>query len=363
VLGAYGLTWLTVALAAAPAVLLDSVSRRSKALSAVVILAALAALYGLGAARLARAVEPGANAPRIRVVQANIDQKDKWRPENLDLIFDTYLDLTRRPADRRPDLVAWPEGALPVVIDDFLAPGSPYTRRLKDALSPGQTLLLGANHADVGPSGQTRYFNSLLALRREPAALRVTGIYDKYRLVPFGEFLPMGAWATRLGIRSLVHMPEDFTPGPPPLPLRLEGAPPVQPLICYEALFPGFVRKAASRAGFRPAWILNASNDAWFGLTSGPLQHLNIASYRAIEEGVPIVRATPTGVSAVIDAYGRTIPGTRLGLGAFGIIDAPLPPALGSTVYGRFGDLIFLGLLAVSAMSAIRHHVRRPVIS
>jgi apolipoprotein N-acyltransferase len=219
---------------------------------------------------------------------------------------------------------------------------------------------MGANRAEPGPDGEARYFNTLLALRREGAGLRVTGVYDKHRLVPFGEYLPLGDLAGQLGIRSLVHMPEDFTAGPKPRPLAPWGVPPLQPLICYEALFPGFTRAAAQREGIRPAWILNVSNDAWFGMTSGPLQHLNLASYRAIEEGLPIVRSTPTGVSAVIDGYGRIVPGARLGLGEMGVIDARLPPALRPTVYGRVGDLPFAGLLLASALAVLGHRVRRP---
>jgi apolipoprotein N-acyltransferase len=154
-------------------------------------------------------------------------------------------------------------------------------------------------------------------------------------------------------------MPEDFTAGPPPAPLSPEGVPAFQPLICYEALFPGLTREGARRSAERPAWILNISNDAWFGQTSGPLQHLNMASYRAIEEGLPIVRATPTGVSAVIDAYGRVLPGARLGLGDFGVIDAPLPPALAPTPFVRWNDGIFAALLLVSVGAAAMSRVRR----
>jgi apolipoprotein N-acyltransferase len=136
------------------------------------------------------------------------------------------------------------------------------------------------------------------------------------------------------------------------------GLPALQPLICYEALFPGFTREAIRRSGVRPAWILNISNDAWFGATSGPLQHLNIASYRAIEEGLPIVRATPTGVSAVIDAYGRILPGARLGLGGFGVVDAHLPAALPATWFSRLGETLFEALLLLSAIAVIRYRVR-----
>lgn len=360
--GAYGLTWITVALAAAPAVLFDRTRLRAKAFAAVLIAGLASLLYAVGAARLARAPATSAAAPVIRVVQADIDQKTKWRPENLPAIFETYLDLTRRPAATAPDLVIWPEGALPAVIDDLLAPGSPYASRLRDAVAPGQTLLLGVNRAQPKPDGDDAYFNSLIGLRRDADGLRVTAVYDKYRLVPFGEYLPLGALATRVGFRSLVHMPDDFSAGPLPRPLTPEGAPSVQPLICYEALFPGFTRQAARREGFRPAWILNVSNDAWFGATSGPLQHLNLASYRAIEEGLPIVRATPTGVSAVIDAFGRIQPNARLGLGELGVIDARLPPKLAPTPYVKLGDAPFGLMLLLSTIMAFGYRLRRPPV-
>ena len=358
VFGAYGLSWITIAIAASPAILATPGVARTRAAVLAVALLALGGLYGFGLWRLDHAAAPMADAPLVRVVQANIDQKDKWRPENLDLIFTTYLDLTHRPAAATPSIVVWPEGALPAVVDELLAPGSPYGPRLRDALAPGQTLLMGANRAGAGPSGTTLYFNSLIALTRDAELLRVSGIYDKHRLVPFGEFMPLGDLATKVGFRSLVHMPDDFTAGPPPRPIAPAGVPALQPLICYEALFPGFTREAIRRSGVRPAWILNISNDAWFGATSGPLQHLNIASYRAIEEGLPIVRATPTGVSAVIDAYGRVLPGARLGLGDFGVVDARLPAALPPTPFSKRGETLFGALLLISTIAVIRYRVR-----
>ncbi|WP_309604451.1 apolipoprotein N-acyltransferase [Phenylobacterium sp.] len=357
--GAYGLTWITVAVAAAPALLLRKAPSRDRLVALACAALALAGLYGFGLHRLAGAARPLAGAPVIRVVQANIDQKDKWKPENLSLVLQTYVDLTRRPAATAPAIVIWPEGALPAVIDDLLAPGSPYAARLAAAIAPGQTLLMGANRAQAGAGGQTRYFNSLVAFRRDADALRVTGVYDKHHLVPFGEYMPSGDLATKVGFRSLVHMPDDFSAGPPSRPLALPGFAPVQVLICYEALFPGVTRASARRAGRRPAWILNVSNDAWFGAGSGPWQHLNIASYRAIEEGLPIVRATPTGVSAVIDAYGRILPGARIGLGGFGVIDAALPAALPPTPFSRGGDLALAVMLLLSALAAVAYRVRR----
>lgn len=357
--GAYGLTWITLLLASAPAVLMLEVRRSAQAGLLVAAGIGLTGLYAGGAGRLAANPNPAyaRDATVIRIVQANIDQKDKWRPENLNLVFSAYEELTKRPATRRPDVVIWPEGALPAVIDDLVAEGSPFAPRLRDALSPGQTLLMGANRAEPDGRGGYRYFNTLVAFRREAQALRVVGYYDKFRLVPFGEFMPLGDLARTLGVRSLVHMEDDFTPGPRPRPLVVPGVPAVQPLICYEALFPGL-----AAGGMRPAWILNGSNDAWFGRTSGPWQHLNIASYRAIEQGLPIIRSTPTGVSAVIDAQGRLVDDRKLGLGAYGIIDARLPAPARATLYSRLGDWPFAGLLALSAGAwlAGRRRRRRP---
>ena len=162
---------------------------------------------------------------------------------------------------------------------------------------------------------------------------------------------------SQLGVRSLVHVPADFSAGPRPAPLTLPGGSRVQPLICYESLYPGFTPGGADR----PTWIANVSNDAWFGQTSGPLQHLNLASYRAIETGLPVVRATPTGVSAMIDPWGRVVPGKRLDSGESGVIDAYLPQALTPTPYGLVGDLPFaLALLGVAGAAFWR---RRRVIA
>lgn len=359
VVGVYGLSWITLAIASAPALLLDARWRAARAAALGAAALALAGLYGFGAVRLADAPATSPSAPLVRVVQANIDQKEKWRPENLDAIFAAYLELSRRPAAARPDIVVWPEGALPAVVDQLLAPSLPYAGALAATFAPGQSLLMGANRAERGADGEYEYFNSLVAFRREAVGLQVTAVYDKHHLVPFGEYMPLGDLATRIGFRSLVHMPEDFTAGPPSRPITAVGVPRLQPLICYEALFPGLVRRGVAEAGARPAWILNVSNDAWFGMASGPLQHLNLASYRAIEEGLPMVRATPTGVSAVIDGHGRVLPGARLGLGQFGVIDARLPPALAPTPYTRWNDWPFALMLLVSIGAAFANRVRR----
>ena len=348
--GAYGLTWVTLALAAAPAWIRDPGTPGRRLSRAVAVLVPALVLFAWGTHRVA-GTPAGEAGPRIRIVQADIDQKTKWRPENLPSILRAYVDLTRRPAAQAPDIVVWPEGALPAIINDLMIPGQGWRESLASALAPGQILAMGANRAEARPDGAVVYYNSLVVLEGTGSDLAVAGVYDKHRLVPFGEFIPLGDLAGQIGLRSLVHMPEDFTPGPPPRPLQLARLPAFQPMICYEALFPGFTRAAARRAGERPAWILNVSNDAWFGRASGPWQHLNMARYRAIEEGLPIVRSTPTGVSAVIDSSGR-LTGPVLGLGAVGVIDQPLPAARPPTPYVRFGDGPFLGLLLISGALA-----------
>jgi len=339
-----------VAACAVPALLWPGPRRRANWTAAGLAGLTIAGLYGYGLVRLAHPARPSANAPWVRVVQANIDQASKYDEALFRSIVERYVGLTAQPAQRLPDIVIWPEGAIPDAVNDYLAANTWTRTAIAGALQPGQTLLLGGYRL-VGPSDQLKAYNSLLALRAKGGDLVATGLYDKYRLVPFGEYLPAEALLSPLGFKKLTHVTDGFDAGPRPKPIAPEAVPPVQPLICYESLFPGFVREGA-RHGGRPAWIVNISNDAWFGKTSGPLQHLNIASYRAIEEGLPMVRATPTGVSAVIDAYGRVQPGASLGQGAFGVIDAPLPPALPPTPFSRWGETFFWTVMTLSAAIA-----------
>lgn len=351
--GAYGLTLITLAIAGAAAAALFARNRRERWITAGAAAAALFGLYVFGWIRLAHPPAPDPSAPLVRVVQADVKQENKYDEASFRDILARYVRLTAQPAARSPDIVVWPEGALPASANDVLAPGSWTEAAISDALRPGQTLLMGTYRAAAGPR-RTVYFNSLAAIRREPAGLRITGVYDKHRLVPFGEYLPAEALLTPLGFKDLTHIGDSFTAGPRPEPIQPQGIPRVQPLICYESLFPGL---AADGPGPRPRWIVNVSNDAWFGITSGPWQHLNLASYRAIEQGLPIVRATPTGVSAVIDAFGRTSPALRLGSDRMGVIDASLPPELPPTLYSRWGDFTFLILLILSA-AAISFNLR-----
>jgi apolipoprotein N-acyltransferase len=352
-IGAYGLTWITLALAAAPAAALFARSRKQRWTVAAMALAGLVGLYGFGWARLSTPAPPDPSAPIVRVVQAEVKQEAKYDEANFRDIVARYVRLTAQAGPRRPDIVIWPEGALPDSANSVLAAGAWTRAAITDALSPGQTLLMGTYRITRGADGPD-YFNSLMALRREPDGLRVTGVYDKHRLVPFGEYLPAESLLTPLGVKDLTHIGEGFSSGPRPAPMSPFGVPRVQPLICYESLFPGL---ASDGAGDRARWIVNVSNDAWFGVTSGPWQHLNLASYRAIEQGLPIVRATPTGVSAVIDSFGRTTKGLRLGSGQMGVIDAPLPPRLPTTVYNRVGDFPFI-LFVILGVASLFNYLR-----
>ena len=358
--GAYGLGWVTVTIAATPALVFDKAPDRGRWVALGLAVAGLAGLYGFGAWRLGqRPPQPAVPPVMVRIVQANEPEQPDYSPEQFRAILDRHLALTAWPAARRPDIVIWPEGAIPAAANAYLAPGSWTRAAIAGALTPGQSLMVGAYRVDQnGP--KPLYYNTLIVLAATGGDLRVTGLYDKFRLVPFGEYMPLDGLMARLGIKKLVHVGDGFSTGPRPHAIAPAGAPPVQPLICYESLFPEIARagvRAGASADARPTWMVNVSDDAWFGPTYGPLQHLSLASYRAIEEGLPIVRATPTGVSAVIDAYGRIAPGASLRQGRMGVIDASLPAALPPTPYSRWGEAPFGLMLGASLLAIV---ARRP---
>jgi apolipoprotein N-acyltransferase len=359
VVGAYGLTWITLAIVAAPG--LGWRTRGAKiALGGAAL--ALAGLYGFGAWRLAHAVtQPEPGAISVRIVQPDTPERASYDDAAFREILARNLALTRAPSApgaKPPDLVIWSEAGLPDALEDYLAPRTWTAGAIAGALRPGESLITGGYRAAPPPPGVfapdgAAYYNSLVVLRRDGAGLAVTAVYDKYRLVPFGEYLPLDRYLSPLGVHELVHVGSGFTPGPAPRPITPPGLPPIQPLICYESLFPGFTRDGAKASGIRPRLIVNISDDAWFGVTSGPWQHLNIASYRAIEEGLPMVRATPTGVSAIIDTYGRVLSGKLLNEGAYGKLDAVLPPPLKPTIFESYAGVGFASMLLISLASAV----------
>jgi apolipoprotein N-acyltransferase len=328
-LGVHGLSLLTVLLAGLP------VLGRARPLAGGAL--ALALLAALGAWRLA-GVEGAAPAHRLLLVQGNVEQSMKWAPEERIAIFERYLRLTNEalahaPGGEVPPIVIWPETASPFL----LAQDSEAQRLMARVLDgTGATLLAGTVRADWGPGGQLeRVFNSLAAL---DAGGEVVALYDKAHLVPFGEYMPLsGLLPVRLAAGGM-----DFTPGPGPVALSAPGVPPFGALICYEVIFPGAVTPRP-----RPGWLVNVTNDAWFGHSAGPWQHLAAARMRAVEEGLPLARAAQTGISTVFDAFGRR--GEILPLGVEGTLWAGLPPALPPTPFARWGLAIpaALALLAL----------------
>ncbi len=370
VIGTGGLGLLTVIAAAMPASLAGRAGSgwRTPAVACGVAFAVLGLVWGGGALRLAVAGPAGEVAEvQLRLVQPSIPQALKWRPERLDAVIDAHIALSRSgaaagevntaielagrepvlrgPGGRPPTLVIWAETAAPLFLDE----DPERLARVAAAAPAGGHLIVGSlRRQPVGGPFPFEIRNSLLVIT---AGEGVVTTYDKVHLVPFGEYVPL---SEVLGLMKLTEGNIDLSPGPGLATLDLPGVPPFSPLICYEVIFPGAVRAPGSR----PEWLLNLTNDAWYGVSTGPYQHFAAARLRAVEEGLPLVRVANTGISAVVDGHGRTL--AALGLEEVGVVEAPLPAALaGPTPYGRYGDLILLVLgLGVTGLAVLAG--RRP---
>jgi apolipoprotein N-acyltransferase len=359
VLGVYALSLLAVLLFASPLAIFAPegsglAQRKGAGLLALVLL--LAFLLGIvwGERRLA-GDDLATTGVRLRIVQADVDQANKWRPENSAEIFNDYLDLTKSgggsPGLNGIGLVIWPETAVPFL----LAESSDALLAIGDLLPEGTTLLVGAVRLGEERDAQgrltsRRIYNSLLVIDDKA---QILGTYDKIHLVPFGEYLPFQDFMERLGIMQLTGVRGGFSPGSRPRLLSIPGAPPASPLICYEIIFPDDVTDKETR----PGWLLNVTNDAWFGTSAGPHQHFHQAELRAVEQGLPVVRAANTGISAIIDPYGRVV--AELGLGKEGVVDGLLPQALPPTPFARWGRLIEGLVLALAIAGWLALRVRR----
>ncbi len=293
--------------------------------------AALVAIGLAGAAGEAAMVPIAGGGPLVRVVQPNTAQSEKWRPEARARHLAKLVEMSRRDGFDRLAAVIWPETAPPFIIE----PGSPALMTMATAAPPGGYLLTGA--ARGTGQRQDGVWNSLLVIDRAGAIL---AHYDKVHLVPLGEYIP---FHRQLAPVSGFIGRGSFEEGLSRMTLAMPGLPSFSPVICYEVIFPA----AVTGPGARPAWLLNVTNDAWFGLSSGPYQHLASARLRAIEEGLPMIRAANTGVSAVIDAYGQVL--AALDMQKEGVIDHAIPPARPATPYGRWGDWLLLLFLAALA--------------
>jgi len=345
VMGSYALSLLTALLSAAPALLLPRFGGwRANRKWLIVLLAGLALWAGFGAHRLDRHGEMPKADLVLRLVQPNIPQREKWQDELRRQHFADYIaqsEMLSAPEARL--LVVWPETA----VTDYYFDRQPSRRALAARMLPdGGYLTTGAPRVLEAPSGETALANSLLVLDDDG---RLQARYDKQHLVPFGEYLPFRDLLRPLGLDKLAPGAVDFLAGPGPRTIEVDGLPAFSPLICYEVIFPGEVVFASGR---RPAFLLNITNDAWFGNGSGPYQHFAQARMRTVEEGLPLVRAAQTGISAVVDPLGRVQ--ARIGLERRGTIDALLPAALSKpTPYAKFGDISFAILLLLSMLVII----------
>jgi len=332
VLGVYGLSLLTLLFGASLALL----AGRGKLLPAALAVL-FVAIWTAGEMRLSAATDATVPGVRLRIVQPSTPQPEKYAPENRVRNWRRLIDLSSLPAAQQPTHIIWPEAAPPVLLER-----TPEALADIAALTGDSRVLMTGQVRLAEENGSVRSYNSFAIFGAHGALL---GTYDKFHLVPFGEYVPVGPILRTLGITEIAAS-TGFSSGPGPRTMTVPGAPPVGPLICYEIIFPREVT-----ASPRPAWLVNLTDDSWFGPDTGPMQHLLIARVRAIEEGLPIVRAANSGISAVIDAHGRVR--ASLALGLRDIVDSGLPVALSPPLFVRYGNVILLTFLLMCVVAAL----------
>jgi apolipoprotein N-acyltransferase len=356
--GLWGLTLLALAIFASPATIADV--RERSAHPWLPVMVSLLVLFSLGAYgwhRLTNIQVTNVEGVKLRLMQPNISQNLKWQPEQRPVVMRRYLTLSdqatspERQGVRDITHLIWPESAFPF----FLDREPEALTQIADLLPSGVPLITGAIRLEAPLPGEKnpRVYNSIRVLRDDGA---IIGTYDKAYLVPFGEFLPFQTLLESIGLEQLTRVRGGFNAGTRRRALNIPGLPPAAPLICYEAIYPGYVLPE----GPRPRWLLNLTNDAWFGITPGPHQHFAQARLRAIEEGLPLVRVANNGISAIVDPLGRIV--RSLPLGSDGLIDAGLPQALEQTFYARQrnGPVLFLAVIfAVAALVSRRRKSSR----
>jgi apolipoprotein N-acyltransferase len=340
VIGIYGLTLITLAAVCLPACLADRKKSGRAALLASFLILALMSAWGVG--RLSQASDATVPNVRLRLVQPTIKQADKWKRDRREVNFNELLDLSSAPGLRPVTHIIWPETASTF----YLAEDKGHRAMTAAHVPDHGAILTGVIRREAGAGGELRYYNSLIAIDH---AANVDAVYDKFHLVPYGEYIP---FRSLLPLHSIAGIGLDFMRGDGPHSLTVPGLPPFSPLICYEAIFPGEVTDPHNR----PQLLVNVTNDGWYGRTSGPYQHFAIARVRAIEEGIPLARAANTGISGIIDSYGRIT--ARLDLGKSGFVDGDLPVPLPPTIFECFGELPLWLLFGALAMIAIFSRIR-----
>jgi apolipoprotein N-acyltransferase len=356
-IGLWGMTFLSVAIFASPAVLIDGKSSGPRPWTVpAAALALLVAMGIFGAVRLSLQPTKMVADVKLRIMQPNLQQDVKFNYAAKAEVMRKYLALSDRASGpqstgvRDASILIWPESAFPF----FLTREADAMAQIADLLPKGTVLITGSVRAPDLPPGTriTRAYNSIYVIDHDGSIL---SIYDKLHLVPFGEYLPFQDWLESLGFEQLTRIQGGFIAGSLRRPMPMPGAPPALPLICYEAIFPGNVADGDDR----PGWIINLTNDGWFGISTGPYQHLQQARLRAIEQGLPVVRAANTGISAVIDPMGRIV--AHLGLGIEGVLDSSLPSAIRVTSYARTGDFPVAIIAAVALIFVIRRRKAKQI--
>lgn len=353
VFGVNGLTMLAVLIFTSPAAVwavdaMRSSSRAERFGTPVLMTLVLAGGTLWGHWRLQSQATEFVDGVRLRLVQPNIPQKEKWKLENRAAIFQQYMRVSRNGArngkiDGVTHLI-WPESALPFLLEE-----TPEALNAISAMMPaGSVFITGAARAkreDASTGGKTdnfQVFNSLFVMDHEA---RLLAYYDKVHLVPFGEYLPFQDALESVGLEQLTRVRGGFSAGTGPRLMVAPNIPPFIALICYEIIFPGAIREM----GPAPGWMLNVTNDAWFGDSAGPYQHFHHARIRAVEEGLPLVRAANNGITAVVGPYGRIM--SRLPRNASLALDSGLPRALTGTVFVKWGNIIYIVMLLASLVA------------
>jgi apolipoprotein N-acyltransferase len=353
-IGLWGLTFLAIAVFASPAVLADDrADTRRPWLPPVFAIAVLVAMAGYGFWRLSATPTTYVDGVRLRIMQPNLQQDQKFNYAARQDVMRRYLALSERATGpqsaglRDATHLIWPESAFPF----FLTHEAEAMAQIAALLPEGTVLITGASRAgETAPNAKRpRFYNSIYVIDHDGSILTV---YDKIHLVPFGEYLPFQDFLERLGLMQLTRVVGGYSAGDRRRPLSVPRAPLFLPLICYEIIFPG---EAVPRSE-RPGWLLNVTNDGWFGKSAGPYQHLQQARVRAIEEGLPLVRAANTGISAILDPLGRTI--SSLPLGSEGVFDGPLPQPVEPTAYVRAGDGVAALLVGIALLIVFRRRAR-----
>jgi apolipoprotein N-acyltransferase len=343
--GIYGLSALTVIALASPATLADARARGttgSRAAPLIVAAIAFGAIWGWGARRL-ETIPPAPDGPVVRLIEAGVPQGEKYDEGVAEQVVLRFVELMGPDTPDAPEIVTWPEGALPIWLFEY-----PDALDLIADSVGDRRLIIGLARREQPNTEEERAYNSLAVIGGDSGTRGPLALYDKHMLVPFGEFTPFASVLEAVGLRTLQELaPGGFDAGPMPSAVEAPGVPPFGPLICYEAIFPGLSPNGADR----PRWLVNISNDSWFGNLTGPHQHAAQARYRSIEEGLPMARVAAGGLTGMIDAYGRwTARGkpadpVRYGPDPEGwtssVVDAAIPPAAEPTPYSRWRDGMF----------------------